>query len=1100
MLFLRNRRHLVLDCLSSFEQFKLRWNNRANKKLLLFILLLSIFFLLSIRNELARKARSTYKGPRFLRLDQLNISCKSRLGNTFYREASLHILAQRLNRTRFVDPRNCRNFTEHVRDLPNILYNDSSHLPYSRVRTALDSEAVCEDVRNWNIDESAVVIGLTGNFFQCYRYFHEQKQEIRKLLSFSSEVRRRVEKKAAEIFGNDFGHKLCVHARRTDFLSPEVSFMEESRLDFAIPAVDFVLRKLNYQYDDISVVVFSDDPTFAYQIRPDPELHNEIYVIDEQNPSDSMELGSRYCDSILLTASSSTFGWWMAYLMRDEAQRRVYYNMSDAEATDVEDYELLKTNQNRKNKKAGGWQSLGLDYNVFKGISKQGYQQPTPIQRKAIPPILDGKDVVAMSRTGSGKTAAFVIPMLQKLKQRDLKGARTLLLSPTRELALQTFKVVKELGRFTGLRCACLVGGDSMDDQFDAIHQNPDIILATPGRLLHIAVEMNLKLNYVQYVVFDEADRLFEMGFMEQLWDILKRLPDSRQTLLFSATLPKMLIEFVNAGLTEPVLVRLDVDTKLSDKLNLQFFLCRDLDKTNVLLHLLRDFIQKKEQTIVFCVTIRHVEYYVALLKEADLDCSYLHSQLDPGARRLNIQRFRDKKTSVLVVTDVAARGVDIPLLDNAINVHFPSKPKLFVHRVGRVARAGKTGSAFSLVTYEELPYVIDFFLFLGRELKFATDGAEYKENEFVIGKYPEELVHKDTEFLKIVHERALEMSDLRYKSENAMKKYNKTKQPPSAESVRRVKKDYRQLEVVAHPYFKDSRITKAETDVLTGLKNWRPNATIFELNIGSKNEGAQVMKAKRKLHQRAIENKKNVKTKSQEPERDESAVDEPMEIHIESADENDLANAFTEVISGRKFDPEAAENTKKTKRKRTREEEREREKHEHFIAYTPSDHFTERALKVDGNFENSAKALSIDINADDDKGMYRKQHSKKWDRKAKKFVSGEQNSMKRIRTEEGTWVPASYKSGRYDQWMQKQKVSYADEEDEHDGGKMGAKRGRRYKPQQTGAKVRSERRTVPQIAKQRKQKAKIQQFQQERRQKRLGRQTKQPSGGRGKR
>jgi ATP-dependent RNA helicase DDX54/DBP10 len=167
---------------------------------------------------------------------------------------------------------------------------------------------------------------------------------------------------------------------------------------------------------------------------------------------------------------------------------------------------------------------------------------------------LDGKDVVAMSRTGSGKTAAFVIPMLQKLKQREMNGARGLLLSPTRELALQTFKVVKELGRFTGLRCACLVGGDNMEEQFEAVHQNPDIILATPGRLLHIAVEMNLKLGNINYVVFDEADRLFEMGFMEQLWDILKRLPDNRQTMLFSATLPKMLIDFANAGLSDPVL------------------------------------------------------------------------------------------------------------------------------------------------------------------------------------------------------------------------------------------------------------------------------------------------------------------------------------------------------------------------------------------------------------------------------------------------------------------------------------------------------------------------------------------------------------------
>lgn len=189
---------------------------------------------------------------------------------------------------------------------------------------------------------------------------------------------------------------------------------------------------------------------------------------------------------------------------------------------------------------------------------------------------MEGKDVVAMARTGSGKTAAFLIPMFERLKTRSAKaGARALIFSPTRELALQvkcyynllkkpwfyfikfqTLKFVKELGRFTDLKSAVILGGDSMDEQFLALHGNPDIIVATPGRFLHVCVEMNLKLNGIEYVVFDEADRLFEMGLGEQLGLIIERLPDNRQTVLFSATLPKVLVEFAKAGLSDPVLIR----------------------------------------------------------------------------------------------------------------------------------------------------------------------------------------------------------------------------------------------------------------------------------------------------------------------------------------------------------------------------------------------------------------------------------------------------------------------------------------------------------------------------------------------------------------
>lgn len=198
----------------------------------------------------------------------------------------------------------------------------------------------------------------------------------------------------------------------------------------------------------------------------------------------------------------------------------------------------------------------------------KGFKVPTPIQRKCIPLILQGQDVVGMARTGSGKTAAFLIPLLERLKTHSAKvGARGLVLSPSRELAMQTQKVCKELGKHTDLRSCVLVGGDNLDDQFSMIASNPDILIATPGRLLHLAVEMDLDLRSVEYVVFDEADRLFEMGFAVQLHEILSRLPQNRQTLLFSATLPKILVDFAKAGLQEPTLIRLDADTKISKDL-----------------------------------------------------------------------------------------------------------------------------------------------------------------------------------------------------------------------------------------------------------------------------------------------------------------------------------------------------------------------------------------------------------------------------------------------------------------------------------------------------------------------------------------------------
>lgn len=335
--------------------------------------------------------------------------------------------------------------------------------------------------------------------------------------------------------------------------------------------------------------------------------------------------------------------------------------------------------QNKKKKKSGGFQSMGLSYPVFKGIMKKGYKVPTPIQRKTIPVILDGKDVVAMARTGSGKTACFLLPMFERLKARSAQtGARALILSPTRELALQTMKFTKELGKFTGLKTALILGGDKMEDQFAALHENPDIIIATPGRLVHVAVEMNLKLQSVEYVVFDEADRLFEMGFAEQLQEIIGRLPGGHQTVLFSATLPKLLVEFARAGLTEPVLIRLDVDSKLNEQLKTSFFLVREDTKTAVLLYLLQNVVRPQDQNVVFVATKHHAEYLTELLTGQGVSCAHIYSALDQTARKINLAKFTHNKCSTLIVTDLAARGLDIPLLDNVINYSFLPRASFF--------------------------------------------------------------------------------------------------------------------------------------------------------------------------------------------------------------------------------------------------------------------------------------------------------------------------------------------------------------------------------------------------------------------------------------
>ena len=413
---------------------------------------------------------------------------------------------------------------------------------------------------------------------------------------------------------------------------------------------------------------------------------------------------------------------------------------------------------------------MGLNDELMRSIDKLGFRHPTPIQRRAIPAILTGVDCVAMARTGSGKTAAFAIPTISRLgKHSEIMGARAIVLSPTRELAMQTCKVFQLLARFTDLRIALIVGGHSMDGQFDRLMNNPDIIVATPGRLIHhLQQEGDFSLDRVEILVLDEADRLFELGFSDQINSILKSCPSSRQALLFSATLPSLLVRFAKAGLQAPEFIRLDSECSLSDNLDLCMSFTRAEAKPAALVSCIRALraVQTEasslKKTIVFVATRHHVDFLGQLIEKANVaTVACIYGSMDQVTRSSALGAFRSGKASVMIVTDVAARGIDIPDVDNVIHYDFPCSPKLFIHRSGRTARAGRSGLCVSIVTASDMPYLMDVLLFIDARLVLSgtptpilNEIKDAQENDGMIVKVTtdneEEAVDKQDELERI--------------------------------------------------------------------------------------------------------------------------------------------------------------------------------------------------------------------------------------------------------------------------------------------------------------------------------------------------------------
>ncbi|KAI4687600.1 ATP-dependent RNA helicase dbp10 [Alternaria novae-zelandiae] len=731
------------------------------------------------------------------------------------------------------------------------------------------------------------------------------------------------------------------------------------------------------------------------------------------------------------------------------------------------------SNVGKSIKKGGGFQAMGLNAALLKAITQKGFKIPTPIQRKAVPLMLDGQDVVGMARTGSGKTAAFVIPMIQKLKAHSAKvGARGIIMSPSRELALQTLKVVKELGRGTDLRTILLVGGDSLEEQFSSMTTNPDIIIATPGRFLHLKVEMGLDLSSVKYIVFDEADRLFEMGFAAQLAEILHALPTSRQTLLFSATLPKSLVEFARAGLQEPKLIRLDAESKISPDLKSAYFTIKSGDRDGALLHLLDNVIKvpvgetdaskkakadaekaansKKrkrsdgfvkdvpiaESTIIFAATKHRVEYLANLLRNAGYAVSYVYGNLDQTARKEQIQDFRTGLTRILVVTDVAARGVDMPHINHVINYDFPSQPKIFVHRVGRTARAGRKGWAYSLCRHVDLPYLIDLQLFLGKRLLVGRSHEEpnYAE-DFVVGSLAPWQLESSVE---IVNKQLADDEDLALLlsvAEKGERQYQRTRNQASAQSVGRAK------ELVASPNFAETHMLfsddahsaqKAKEDMLARIQSFRPAETVFEIGKrGTQSDTAEIMrkrreqvgrqKAKQAANKRAADDMDPLQAPARQSNGEEASEDEEDEVEVADGVYDSDSDGLEVSVS--------QPSSKKSKQDSWKNDD-------FFMSYTPKENMAEeKAYGVSGgdagntNFVSAARAAEMSLVNDEIQGFADAAKSKmRWDKKSKKYVNRTNDEdgskgAKMIRGESGQKIAASFRSGRFDDWRKANKV-----------------------------------------------------------------------------
>jgi ATP-dependent RNA helicase RhlE len=374
------------------------------------------------------------------------------------------------------------------------------------------------------------------------------------------------------------------------------------------------------------------------------------------------------------------------------------------------------------------FENLKLIEPILRALKTEGYTTPTPIQAQSIPIILQGRDLLGCAQTGTGKTAAFAIPILQllyqdRLQHKEQKTIKALILTPTRELAIQIDESFAAYGKHTGLKHLVIFGGVSQNPQVDALRRGVDILVATPGRLLDLMQQRHVQLDHIKMLVLDEADRMLDMGFVNDVKKIIAKVPQKRQTLFFSATMPNEIQHLADSILTRPERVEVTPVSSTAETIQQELFYVEKNDKRALLAHILKD--KNIKTALVFTRTKHGADKVVKDLVKIGITAEAIHGNKSQNARQRALSNFKARTTRVLIATDIAARGIDIDELTHVINYELPNIPETYVHRIGRTGRAGASGIALSFCDAEELPFLKDIHKLIAIQIP-VNEGHPY--------------------------------------------------------------------------------------------------------------------------------------------------------------------------------------------------------------------------------------------------------------------------------------------------------------------------------------------------------------------------------------
>ena len=371
------------------------------------------------------------------------------------------------------------------------------------------------------------------------------------------------------------------------------------------------------------------------------------------------------------------------------------------------------------------FENLNLMEPILKALKTEGYTIPTPIQEQSIPIILERKDLLGCAQTGTGKTAAFAIPILQileggKIYDKGPRAIKCLILTPTRELAIQIGESFGAYGRHTGMKHTVIFGGVSQGSQVSALKSGVDILIATPGRLLDLINQKFVHLHYLKIFVLDEADRMLDMGFINDVKKIITKIPQKRQTLFFSATMPPEIQKLANTILVDPVKVEVTPPSSTADTIDQSLYFVEKGDKKKLLIHLLND--KTLKSALIFTRTKHGADKIVKDLVKAGIKTEAIHGNKSQNARQKALSNFKSGQLKALVATDIAARGIDIEELSHVINYELPNVPETYVHRIGRTGRAGSSGIALSFCDEEEMEFLKDIEKLISRSIPVVEE------------------------------------------------------------------------------------------------------------------------------------------------------------------------------------------------------------------------------------------------------------------------------------------------------------------------------------------------------------------------------------------